>query len=376
MARPVLRDVVDLLHGWYPPDTADEHDAVGLVYGDPAQEVGRVMFAVEPTIDVAREAAAWGADLLVVHHPLFLRGVHGFAETTPKGRTLATLARAGCALLTAHTNADAARPGVSDALADALGVTDTVPLRPSRGGLDKLTVFVPEAEADQVRKALAGAGAGRIGDYDWASFSTPGEGRFRPLEGAHPTLGAVGSLEVVGEVRIEAVLDRALRGPVVAAMLAAHPYEEPAYDVVEIAVAAGPKDSAGEGAGRIGSVELTTLNEFAIRVAAALPDTARGVLVAGDRDRPVRRVAVAGGAGDFLLGDVLQSDADCFVTSDLRHHPAMEFVEQGRAALVDVSHWAAEWTWLPQVEQRLLATLDTVETRVSTICTDAWTFRA
>ena len=123
---------------------------------------------------------------------------------------------------------------------------------------------------------------------------------------------------------------------------------------------------------RIGDVEATTLGEFGAAVAAALPDTPRGVLVAGDRDRPVRRVAVAGGAGDFLLGDVLGSDADCFVTSDLRHHPAMEFVEQGRAALVDVSHWAAEWTWLPQVEQRLLSTLDTVETRVSTICTDAY----
>jgi dinuclear metal center YbgI/SA1388 family protein len=376
MAQPVLRDVVDLLHGWYPPDTADEHDAVGLVHGDPAQEVGRVMFAVEPTVDVAREAAAWGADLLVVHHPLFLRAVHGFAETTPKGRTLATLARAGCALLTAHTNADAARPGVSDALAEALGVTDTKPLRPAQVSLDKLTVYVPQADADRVREALAEAGAGRIGDYEWASFSTSGEGRFRPLEGAHPTIGEVGSLEVVDEVRVEAVLDRARRDAVVAAMLAAHPYEEPAYDVVELAAAAGPMGSQGLGSGRIGSVEPTTLGEFAAAVAAALPDTARGVLVAGDRHQPVRRVAVAGGAGDFLLGDVLGTDADCFVTSDLRHHPAMEFVEQGRAALVDVSHWAAEWTWLPRVEKRVLTALDTVETRVSTICTDAWRWRA
>ena len=114
-------------------------------------------------------------------------------------------------------------------------------------------------------------------------------------------------------------------------------------------------------------------------MATSLPQTARGVLVAGDPDRAVRRVAVAGGAGDFLLGDALGSDADVFVTSDLRHHPATEFVEQGGPALVDVAHWAAEWTWLPQVEARLrgaLTGLDTVETRVSTLCTDAWTFRA
>ena len=373
---PTLKDVVDLLHGWYPPDTADEHDAVGLVYGDPAQQVGKVLFAVEPTVEVADEAAAWGADLLVAHHPLFLRAVHGFTATTPKGRTLGTLARAGTALLTAHTNADRAAPGVSDALAEALGLTDLRPIRPLGDPLDKLTVYVPVADADRMRGALTEAGAGRIGDYKAASFSTPGEGRFRPLEGAHPTLGRVGALEVVGEERVEVVLDRRLRSRVVAAMLVAHPYEEPAWDVVELADAG----TARTGVGRIGDVEPTTLGAFAEQVARVLPASARGVLVAGQEDRAVRRVAVAGGAGDFLLGDVLGTDADVFVTSDLRHHPAMEFAEHGGPALVDVSHWAAEWTWLPQVEARvtgaLTGALDTVETRVSTLRTEAWTFRA
>jgi dinuclear metal center YbgI/SA1388 family protein len=368
---PSLRDVVELVHGWYPPDTADEHDAVGLVYGDPVQEVGKVLLAVDPTIETAREAAEWGADLMVVHHPLFLRGVHGFAETTPKGRTLATLARAGTALLTAHTNADRAYPGVSDALAAALGLTNVVPLRSEGEPLDKLTVYVPLADADRVRGALAEAGAGRIGEYGEASFSSPGEGRFRPLEGANPTIGRVGDLEVVGEERVEVVLDRRLRSSVITAMLAAHPYETPAWDVVELADAA----TAPTGAGRLGDVEPTTLGQFAADVGRHLPATPRGVLVAGDADREVRRVAVAGGSGDFLLGDALRSDADVFVTSDLRHHPAIEFVEQGGPALVDVSHWAAEWTWLPRVEARLVQALGTVEIRVSTICTDAWRFR-
>ena len=369
---PRLSDVVDLVHGWYPLDTADEHDAVGLVYGDPGQEVGKVLFAVDPTIETAQEAADWGADLMVVHHPLFLRGVHGFAETTPKGRTLATLVRAGTALLTAHTNADRAYPGVSDAMAEALGLTDVVPLRPMGDPLDKLTVYVPTADADRMRGALAEAGAGRIGDYGEASFSTPGEGRFRPLEGASPSIGRVGDLEVVGEERVEVVLDRRLRTTVVRAMLAAHPYETPAWDVVELADAG----TAPTGAGRVGDVEATTLAQFADAVHRRLPETPRPVLVAGDPDRAVRRVAVAGGAGDFLLGDATGSGADVFVTSDLRHHPATEFVEKGGPALVDVSHWAAEWTWLPQVEARLVQALGTVETRVSTICTDAWRFRA
>ena len=367
-----LSDVVGLLEGWYPPDTADEHDAVGLVHGDPGQAVGKVLFAVDPTIEVAREAASWGADLLVVHHPLFLRGVHGFAETTPQGRTLATLVRAGCALFTAHTNADRAEPGVSDAMAAALGLTNVRPLRAEGTPLDKLTVYVPEADAERVRGALSVAGAGRIGDYESASFTSPGEGRFRPLEGASPAVGRVGDLEVVGEARIEVVLDRRRRSEVIAAMLVAHPYETPAWDVVELA----DGGTASTGAGRVGDVGPTTLRDFSAYVATSLPQTARGVLVSGDPDRVVRRVAVAGGAGDFLLGDALGSGADVFVTSDLRHHPATEFVEKGGPALVDVAHWAAEWTWLPHVQARLVAALDTVETRVSTLCTDAWTFRA
>src|SRR5436190_5526300 len=134
-----LGEVVDLLHRWYPPELADQHDAVGLVYGDPVQEVRKVLFAVDVSIEVAREAAAWGADLLVVHHPLFLKPVHGFAATTPKGRTLATLVAAGCALLTAHTNADQATGGVSEAMATALGLTDVTPLLPAPGlPMDKL----------------------------------------------------------------------------------------------------------------------------------------------------------------------------------------------------------------------------------------------
>lgn len=370
---PALKDVVDLLHGWYPPGTAEDWDAVGLVHGDPEAPVAQVLFAVDPTLEVAQEAASWGADLLVVHHPLFLKPVHGFAATTPKGRTLATLADAGCALLTAHTNADRAVGGVSEALASALGLTDQAPVVASAAtALDKVTVFVPRPDADRVRAALADAGAGQIGDYDRASFSTSGEGRFRPLPGAQPAIGEVGRAEVVDEVRIEAVLPRSRRTPVLRAMLAVHPYEEPAYDVVELA----DPGTSPTGAGRIGSVTPTTLGAFAATVAAALPATAQGIRVAGDPARPVRRVAVCGGAGDFLLGELRGTDADVYVTSDLRHHPAAEFIEGGGPALVDVAHWAAEWTWLPVVQARLVAAAgDTVDTRVSTLCTDPWTFR-
>lgn len=371
---PALKDVVDLLHGWYPPATADSWDAVGLVLGHPGARVDKVMFAVDPVLPVAREAADWGADLLVVHHPVFLKPVHGFAATTPKGRTLATLAGAGCALLTAHTNADQAAGGVSESLALALGLTDLEPIIPAPSGpMDKLTTYVPVADAEALRAALADAGGGRIGDYDHASFSTRGTGRFRPLEGANPTIGAVGEVETVEEERVEVVVPRGRRSAVVRALLDNHPYEEPAFDLVELA----DPGLSTTGTGRIGNVAPQSLEEFAAAVAAALPETAHGVRVAGDADRPVRRVAVCGGAGDFLLDTVARTDADVYVTSDLRHHPASEFREQDGQALVDVAHWAAEWTWLPVVEALLRDRLgDTVETRVSTLRTDPWQFRA
>jgi dinuclear metal center YbgI/SA1388 family protein len=369
---PLLGEVVDLVHGWYPPATALDWDSVGLAAGARDAEVRRVLLAVDPVLPVAREAADWDADLLLTHHPLFLRGVHGVAETTAKGRTFTTLTRAGCGLLTAHTNADHGNPGVSDAIARALGLRDVRPVVASGPPLDKIVVYVPATHAERTRVAIAEAGAGQIGDYDSCSWTSVGEGRFRPLDGAHPVIGRVGEVELVEEARVEAVLDRSRRAQVVRAMLDVHPYEEVAYDIVELA----DPGTADTGAGRIGDVDQTTLGAFADLVSTALPATPRGVLVGGDLDRVVRRVAVNGGAGDSLLPEALASGADVYVTSDLRHHLSSEFLEKEGPSLIDVSHWAAEWTWLPELATRLGdAWGDTVDIRVSTLCTDVWQAR-
>ncbi|MGZ6804645.1 MAG: Nif3-like dinuclear metal center hexameric protein, partial [Nocardioidaceae bacterium] len=322
------------------------------------------------------------ADLVLVHHPLLLTPVSSVAATTPKGRVVHRLLTAGSALYAAHTNADVAEHGVNEALAAALGLVDPDVISPSpAAGLDKIVTFVPHSHTDEVRRALTEAGAGQIGAYDSCTFTAQGEGRFRPLDGSTPEIGRVGEVEVVDEHRVEAVLPRSRRAAVVAALRAVHPYEEPAYDVIELA-----NPQAGEhvcGHGRIGRLAApTTLRGFAEQVSAAIPATAGGVRVGGDPDRRVERVAVACGAGDAFLDDVLGLDADVYVTSDLRHHRAGEFLEHAGPALVDIAHWAAEWTWLPVLRDRLAAALaaagrggDTVEVRVSTLNTDPWTFR-
>ena len=373
-----VADVIALIEGWYPPHRAEDWDAVGLVCGDPDAEVRTVLLAVDPVLAVADEAVAMDADLLVVHHPLYLRGTSSVAATDPKGRVVHRLLSGGRALYAAHTNADAPDGGVSASIAAALGLVDVRPLDPDPfPPRDKLVVFVPTADADRLRAALADAGAGRIGDYDSASFSAPGTGRFRPLEGANPAIGSVGEVEAVAEERVEVVLDRSRRGAVVSAMLAAHPYEEPAYDVVELADVPDPT----RGSGRIGRLAApTTLRAFAEQAAAVFPATAGGLRIAGDPDQPVQTVALCGGAGDFLLDRARRAGADVYVTSDLRHHPSSELREHagagGAPALIDVAHWAAEWLWLPTLRGRLADALgDTVTVHVSTINTDPWTFR-
>jgi len=364
-----LRDIVAELERHYRPAWAEPWDAVGLVCGDPDVTVERVHLAVDPVAVVADEAIAARAQLLVTHHPLFLRGTTTVAATTAKGRLVHRLISNGVALFVAHTNADVADPGVSDALADALGLQDVAPLDPRPGDpQDKLVTFAPADAVDRVLDALAAAGAGTIGDYTRCAYLGAGEGTFRPGADANPTIGTRGEVERTPETRIEMVLPRARRAEVVRALLDAHPYEEPAYDVLELADTGGSR-----GLGRIGALaETTTLEGFTRIVSSRLPATAWGVRAAGDPSRPIRTVAVCGGSGGELAPRAVRVGADVLVTADLRHHPASEHVEDGGVALVDVAHWASEWPWLAQAA----GLLTTVETTVSAAVTDPWTVHA
>lgn len=374
MPSPDLAEVIRVLDHRYPRRTAETWDAPGLVCGDLSAPVARVMFAVDPVAAVLDEAIAWRADLLITHHPLLLRGVHGVATDTFKGRVVHQAIRAGVAIYCAHTNADHANPGVTDAIAVALGLGDLTPLVPSSGpAMDKYQVMVPRDDVSAVVDAMAGAGAGRIGNYDRAAFIAPGTGTFRPLPGANPTIGGIGVIEEVPEAVINMIAPREARASVVAALVAAHPYEEPAYDILELAGL-----PAATGIGRVGDLaQPTTLGEFAQMVADTLPATHSGVRVAGSPEQPVVRVAVCGGAGDSLLAAAASAGASVYLTSDLRHHPASEHMEAGGPALVDVPHWSAEWMWLPQAEQLLredLAAMGmSVQTMVSRVVTDPWT---
>ncbi|GAC1611727.1 MAG: Nif3-like dinuclear metal center hexameric protein [Mycobacteriales bacterium] len=364
---PRLAEVVAALEVLYPLRLAEPWDAVGLAVGDPDSDVRRVLFAIDPVEPVVAEAAERGADLLVTHHPLYLRGTSSVAATTPKGRVVHRLISGRCGLYVAHTNADVARPGVSDALAALLDVSGVRPLAPVEDDLlDKLIVFVPVEAVQQVLDAVAAAGAGAVGTYERCAWSTTGVGTFRPLPGAVPAVGVVGEIAAVEEARLEVVLPRARREEIVARMRAAHPYEVPAFDLLELA-----GGSQSSGLGRVGELaEPCTLAELARRAARVLPATAWGVRVAGDPALLVQTLAVCGGAGDSLLSAAAAAGADAFLTADLRHHPAAE--APSGLALLDAAHWATEWPWLPAAAGQLAAATG-VDTAVSTLVTDPWT---
>jgi dinuclear metal center YbgI/SA1388 family protein len=369
---PSLREVVAALDALYRPEWADDWDAVGTVVGDPEAEVTRILLAVDPVQAVVDEAIALDADLVVTHHPLLLRGVTTVAASTPKGRVIHDLIANGIGLHTCHTNADSPPLGVSESMALALGLSGLRPLEVDGDAVDKWIVYVPVDDAARVAAAMHDAGAGVVGDYDRAMFSSRGTGQFRPLAGANPAIGQVGEVETVEEVRLELVARPAVRESVRTALLAAHPYEEVAYDV--IATEPRPVD---RGSGRIGRLDAPmALRDFAALVADRLPGHRSATRIAGDPDATVRTVALCGGSGDFLLGAAQAAGADVYVTSDLRHHPVSEHRElAGACAVVDVPHWAAEWTWLPVAAQALRERLGaTVAITVSTIVTDPWTF--
>lgn len=265
----VVRDVVSVLEAAYPPELAESWDAIGLTCGDPAEPVQRVLIAVDPVTETITEALELEAQLLVTHHPLLLRGVHGVPADDPKGGLVHRLVRAGIGLFCAHTNADAADPGVSDALAHALGLRVAGPL-----------------SARSSEESPARTGLGRICEL----------------------------------------------------------------------------------------VETESLAAFTRRVAQALPETAWGVRAGGDPERPVRTVAVCGGAGDSLLATATSAGVDAYVTADLRHHPASEHLAAGGPALVDLAHWASEHPWCEQAAKVVSTALGgTVDVHVSYRRTDPWT---
>ena len=303
--------------------------------------------AGRPAIEAAVSARC---RLLLTHHPMIFRPVKRISAAEPLGHLLALAICNDLAVVSLHTNFDIARGGVNDLLAARLGVTRCEPLKAAWAvEMVKLSVFVPKGYEEQVMEALFHV-SGVIGNYRDCSFRTEGIGSFRPLEGAEPFLGEIGRREYVGESRIEVMLRKGDMDAAVRALRAAHPYEEPAFDLYPLL-----NRSEEAGLGRIGELaQALPLKDFTALVKESLE--LEGVRFVGDADRPVRKIALCGGSGATLWRDAVRRGADVLVTGDIKYHEAREAEEQG-IALVDAGHFATELPMVKGLAELLAAEL-------------------
>jgi len=342
-----VRDVCAVLDAWAPPALAYEGDSVGLSIGAPDWDVSRVLAALTVTPHVFETARDAGAQMIVSHHAVLWRPLPALRADDPHTTLCLGLAEARIACFAAHTNLDLAPGGVNDTLADLLELTHRAPLMPvPHDGQVKLVTFVPESHLAPVREAVCEAGAGVIGDYTRCSFSSPGLGTFLPGEAADPFSGEKGQVNEEPERRFEVLVPKARLAGVLDALRTAHPYDEPAYDVVCL-----ENRDRQLGLGVRGELaEPLPLDAFAAKVRTALGLS--HVRVHGDAEKPIAKVGVIGGGGGGEVGGVAE-DIDVFVTGDVRYHDALAAAERG-LAVIDAGHAGTERCVVP-VLQRFLS---------------------
>lgn len=325
---------------------AEAWDNPGLQIGDPAAEVTRVMVALDPTPDVIDSALKASCQLLVTHHPLIFKPLNSISTATPHGASIQKAIRGGVSVLSLHTNYDIASGGLNDLLASKIGLSSCVPLRiTATCETVKLVVFVPCDHLERVRSALFPFCATQ-GVYRDCTFAAGGVGTFMPLDGAEPFTGTVGVLARVPEERLELQIPRTQLPRAVKALLAAHPYEEPAFDVY-------PLLNEGEklGLGRIGRLpETVTLGEYAGRLREVL--SAPALRYVGDPAARISKVALCSGSGASLLHDAARSGADLLVTGDVKYHEARDAEDLGMA-LIDAGHFPTEIIMVNEITERL-----------------------
>ncbi|MFA5515516.1 MAG: Nif3-like dinuclear metal center hexameric protein [Desulfuromonadales bacterium] len=334
--RPArIQDLVGILNALYPPAFAESWDNVGLHIGDPAAPLNRVLLCLDPSEMALNAARAAGAEAILTHHPLIFNPLKNITSGNETGRLVLAAARAGIAVICAHTNLDRAPNGLNDWLAALLGVPAALPLAAGDDALLKLVVFVPAGYEDTVAEAMFKGGAGQIGGYDRCSFQSAGIGTFRPGEKSRPFLGRSGEMERASEVRLETIVPRHRLHRTLENMRKAHPYEEVAYDLLPLS-----NQRPDMGLGRIGRLpEATTLELFAERVKTSLG--AASLRLVGEPQARIAKVALCGGSGASLLAEAIRQGADVLVTGDLKYHEARSAQAQG-LALIDAGHFATE----------------------------------
>ncbi|TQR18570.1 Nif3-like dinuclear metal center hexameric protein [Psychrobacillus soli] len=326
------QQIISLFEQWAPKSLAVVGDSIGLQVGTLNKTISKVLVTLDVNPKVVQEAIEQGCQLIIAHHPPIFRGMKNMRTDLPQGKLIEQLIKHDIAVYAAHTNLDIATGGVNDLLATALQLENVKILEQTTAEkLMKLAVFTPKESTEQVRMALGDAGAGQIGDYANCSFTSQGEGRFKPSESADPYIGKANELAIVEEDKIEVVFPVSIKNRVLKALLTTHPYEEPAYDLYFLDIEVNEK-----GLGRVGTLpNPIVLSEYAQTVKHQLH--VPFVRVVGELDKSVQKVAVLGGDGNKYIQTAKRAGADVLITGDMYFHVAQDAEAIG-LAIIDPGH--------------------------------------
>lgn len=328
-----ISDLTSFIETIAPLSLQEDYDNAGLLTGDPSWECTGVLCTLDVTEEVVNEAVRRQCNCIVAHHPLIFRGLKRITGYNAVERTVIASIKNNIAVYAAHTNLDNIISGVNGKIADKLRLTNRKVIDPKKSVLQKLYTFVPAADLDKVRDALFAAGAGDISQYTECSFTHPGTGTFKPGEGTDPYSGKIGVRQNESEIKLEVILPDYKINAVLHALFRTHPYEEVAYDLVNLANA-----HIGIGSGIVGDIEPVSESDFLTFLNRHFNDgTIRHSPFTG---KQIKRVAICGGAGSFLISRALTLGADAYVTGDIKYHEFFDAV--GTMLLCDIGHYESE----------------------------------
>lgn len=335
ISKMKIKDVVEYLESIAPRSLQESYDNAGLIVGDKNVAVTGVLIALDTIEAVVDEAIEKGCNLVVAHHPIVFGGLKTFTGKNYVERVIIKAIKNDIAIYAAHTNLDNVyKNGVNGKIAEKLGLTKTRILNPKKGLLKKLSVFVPIDSTERIKTVLFDAGAGNIGNYSESSFKTAGVGSFKANEFSNPTVGKIGTQHEEKEHRLEVVFPAYLQQTIVRNLIQAHPYEEVAYDIYTL-------DNIHQeiGSGLVGELE-EPMETMAFLNLLKQNMKADGIRYTALCKKEIKRVALCGGAGSFLLGNALGAQADIFITGDYKYHQF--FDAENRIIIADIGHYESE----------------------------------
>jgi dinuclear metal center YbgI/SA1388 family protein len=330
----LINQITNFLETIAPPSLQEDYDNAGLLTGNASMPCNAVLISLDCTEAIVQEAIDKKCNLIVAHHPIIFSGLKKINGKTYVERTIIKAIKNDIAIYAIHTNLDNVLHGVSGKIAEKLGLENVQILWPKKNILQKLVVFVPTKNAQQLTDAFFATGAGNIGNYSECSFISTGQGSFKPEDGATPQTGVIGKRETLEETKVEVIFPAWLQGQIITAMKANHPYEEVAHIIYNLA-----NTYQETGSGIVGNLpEAVSEIDFLAKLSTIFKvKVVRHTALTGKK---IQKVALCGGAGSFLINAAKAAGADIYITADVKYH---EFFDaDGQVLLADIGHYESE----------------------------------